>query len=97
MTSEDHAEHYFGLTYTARATITVVKGEPSEAQLRSAAATAIECLRAGDPEGALGWRVESTQGDILGEQYWDDEFDADEHDLVVDYYAWDLDEETYRV
>jgi hypothetical protein len=74
----------------------VVKGEPSEQELNAAAGTAFECANVGNTEGSLGWRVESTQGDILGEQYWDDEFDADEHELVVEFLVYNMDEDTYR-
>jgi hypothetical protein len=96
------SEHYFRTQRSANITITVVKGEASEEQLNAAAGTAFECAQVGDLEGALGWRdpqttywtVDNTLKDA--EPYWDDEFDADEHDLVVEYRVFDMDEETYR-
>jgi hypothetical protein len=62
-----------------------------------AAATGDECARVGNLGGALGWRVLAGDDTDPEQQYWDDEFDPNEHDLIVEYFVSNEDEETRRI
>lgn len=111
MTTDDPVQqpvevrHVFSTTRTAHSAITVVKGNPSEDQLKLAAAQAFELFFAGEEQGQMGWRqwyqVLREDGSYAQmpaeESYWDENFDGDEFYMVVAYEVYNQDEETWRI